>query len=82
MCDADDQYDKENHVKDSVGRVTELTARSGKSFEAAIQLALTRASKTVRNITAAWVKEQRVEVKAGKITGYQVNLLVTFVLDD
>lgn len=69
-------------MKETVGRVTELTARSTKSFEAAIQLALTRASKTIRNITAAWVKEQRVEVQGGKITAYQVNLLVTFVLDE
>ena len=69
-------------MKESVGRVTELSARSTKSFEAAIQLALTRANKTLRNITSAWVKEQRVEVQGGKITGYQVNLLVTFVLDD
>lgn len=69
-------------MKETVGRVTELSARSTKSFEAAIQHALTRASKTLRNITAAWVKEQRVEVQGGKITAYQVNLLVTFVLDE
>lgn len=66
----------------SVAKVTELTAKSGKSFEDAIQIALSRASKTIRNITSAWVKEQRVEVSQGKISAYQVNLLVTFVLDE
>ncbi len=69
-------------MNDSVGRVTELTARSSKSFEDAIQLALKRAGKTLRNVTGAWVKEQRVDVAGGKISAYQVNLLVTFVLDD
>jgi len=66
----------------SVAKVTELTAKSDKSFEDAIQVALKRASNTIRNITSAWVKEQRVEVEGGRISAYQVNLLVTFVLDE
>jgi flavin-binding protein dodecin len=66
----------------SVARVIEISAQSTKSFEDAIQTGLTRAEKTLRNVTSAWVKEQRLDVKKGKITGYQVNLLVTFVLED
>jgi flavin-binding protein dodecin len=66
----------------SVAKVSEISARSEKSFEDAIKLGLARASKTLRNITSAWIKEQRVEVKNGAITGYQVNMMVTFVLDD
>lgn len=66
----------------SVGRVTELTARSTKSFEDAVQFGISRANKTLRNVTSAWVKEQRCEVSEGKITNYQVNLLVTFILDE
>jgi flavin-binding protein dodecin len=66
----------------SVARVTEISSRSTKSFEDAIQVGISRASKTLRNVTSAWVKEQRLEVDGGKITGYQVNLLVTFVLDE
>jgi flavin-binding protein dodecin len=65
----------------SVARVIEISSQSSKSFEDAIQSGLTRAEKTLRNVTSAWVKEQRVDVKKGKISGYQVNLLVTFVLD-
>ena len=65
----------------SVARVIEISARSSKSFEDAIDAGLARAEKTLRNVTSAWVKEQRVDVKKGKVTGYQVNLLVTFVLD-
>jgi flavin-binding protein dodecin len=66
----------------SVAKVSEISARSEKSFEDAMKLGLARASKTLRNITSAWVKEQRVDVKNGAITGYQINMMVTFVLDD
>jgi len=66
----------------SVARVTEISARSDKSFEDALRVGVNRASSTLRNVTSAWVKEQRVDVKDGRIQGYQVNLLVTFVLDE
>jgi flavin-binding protein dodecin len=66
----------------SVAKVTEISARSSKGFEDAVQAGITRASKTLRNINSAWVKEQRVEVRDGKITSYQVNMMVTFTLDD
>jgi flavin-binding protein dodecin len=65
-----------------VAKVTEISAKSDKSFEDAIRTGLERAGKTLRNITSAWVKEQRVEVDKGRISSFQVNLLVTFVLDD
>ncbi|MGH9264354.1 MAG: dodecin family protein [Acidimicrobiales bacterium] len=66
----------------SVARVTEISARSSESFEDAIKVGVDRASQTLRNLTSAWVKEQRVEISDGAIVGYQVNLMVTFVLDD
>ena len=66
----------------SVAKVSEISARSGKSFEDAIMVGLARASKTLRNLNGAWIKEQRVEVKDGRIVGYQVNMMLTFVLDD
>ena len=66
----------------SVARVIEISAQSSKSFEDAIQGGLARAEKTLRNVTSAWVKEQRVDVRKGKVIGYQVNMLVTFVLED
>jgi flavin-binding protein dodecin len=65
----------------SVARVTEISARSEKSFEDAIRHGIERASKTLRNVTSAWVKEQRIDVAGGKIKEYQVNLLITFVLE-
>jgi len=66
----------------SVAKISEISATSAKSFEDAIQQGLTRASRTLRNIRGAWVKEQHVRVDGGKVTEYQVNMMVTFVLED
>jgi flavin-binding protein dodecin len=63
-------------------RVTEISATSTESFDDAIAEGIERATKTLRNVRSAWVKEQRVEVKDDRVSEYQVNLLVTFVLDD
>jgi len=66
----------------SIAKVTEITSTSTTSFEDALQKGLVRASKTLRQIRSAWIKEQQVRVENGKITEYQVNMMVTFVLDD
>ena len=66
----------------SVARVTEISSRSEKSFEEAINEGIERANKTLRNVKGGWIKEQAVDVEDGRIVGYRVNLLVTFVLDD
>jgi dodecin len=66
----------------SVAKVSEISSTSTKSFEDAIQQGLSRAAKTLRNIKSAWIKEQVVRVQDGRITEYQVNMMVTFVLDD
>jgi dodecin len=66
----------------TIGRVTEITAQSDTSFEDAINSAIARANETLRNVRSAWVKEQSVSIEDGRIAGYQVNLLVTFELDD
>ena len=66
----------------SVARVTEISATSKTSFEEAVQKGIARASKTLRGIQGAWVKEQHVMVDDGKVTGYRVNMMVTFLLDD
>ncbi len=66
----------------SVARVTEIIAGSSKSFEDAVKNGVKRASKTLKNVQGAWVKDQSVNVKDGKVTEYRVVLKVTFVLDD
>jgi flavin-binding protein dodecin len=66
----------------SVATVTEISATSEQGFEDAIQQAIARANKTLRNIEGAWVKDKNVMIQDGSITGYKVNLEVTFVLED
>ena len=66
----------------SVARVTTITSRSSKSFDDAITQGLARASTTLRNVSGAWVKEQKVDVTNGSVSSWQVTLEVTFVLDD
>lgn len=66
----------------SVAKVTEISATSPTSFDDAVKHGIERASKSLRNITGAWVKDQNVMVENGKVSAYKVNLAVTFVLED
>ncbi|MEQ8658517.1 MAG: dodecin family protein [Hyphomicrobiales bacterium] len=66
----------------SVARVTEIIASSTVSFEDAIQQGVARAAKTLKNVEAVWVKDQKATVRDGKIVEYRVGLKVTFVLED
>ncbi len=66
----------------SVARVTELSATSDQSFEDAINIGVNRATSTLRNVESAWVKDMNVMIDNGRITGYKVNIAVTFVLDE
>lgn len=66
----------------SVARVTEVIASSKKSFDDAIETGVERAAKTLKNVTGAWVQDQKVTVSDGKIDKYRVVLKVTFVLED
>ncbi len=66
----------------SVARVTEIIASSPKSFEDAFNVGLKRANKTLKGVQGAWIKDQKVSIKDGKIVDYRVNIKVTFVLSD
>jgi flavin-binding protein dodecin len=66
----------------SVARVIEISATSEKSFDDAVAVGVARATKTLRNVKSAWVKEMRVIIDNNQVSQYQVNLNVTFVLDD
>ena len=65
----------------AVARVTEISARSPRSFEDAVKTGINRANETLRHVTSVWVKEQQVNLDEGKVVDYQVNMLVTFVLE-
>lgn len=66
----------------SVARITEISARSDTSFEDAISVGISRATKSLRGVKGAWVKEQEVVIEDGKVAGYEVKLKVTFELED
>ena len=66
----------------SVAKVTEVISSSKKSFDDAVSRGIERADKTLKNIRGAWVENQTVKVKDGKIVEYRVNMRVTFVLED
>jgi dodecin len=66
----------------SVARVTELSATSQTGFEDAINQAVARATKTLRGVEGAWVKDMNVLIEDGSITGYKVNVEITFILEE
>ncbi len=66
----------------SVARVTEITATSTKSFDDALKQGIARATKTLHNVTGAWIQDQEVRVDNGSIVDFRVHLKVTFILDD
>ena len=66
----------------SVARVTEMSAISDQSFEDATNMAVNRATQTLRNVESAWVKDQNVLIENNSIQGYKVNVAITFVLEE
>ena len=65
----------------AVARVTEIIASSNKGFDDAVNAGVQKANKTLRNVTGAWIQDQKIVVNDGKITECRVNLKVTFVLE-
>jgi len=66
----------------SVAKVLEVISTSSKSFEDAVEKGISRTADSLSDVTGAWIKDQKVVVKNGKISEYRVNMKVTFVLKD
>jgi len=66
----------------SVARTTEITATSPKGFEDASRQGIERATRTLRNVRSAWIKEQEVVLEGDAVDHYKVTMKVTFILDD
>jgi len=66
----------------SVAKISEISSTSEVSFEDAIKQGIKRAAKTLKNVTGAWVQDQKVDVRNNKIVCYRVNMKVTFVLEE
>lgn len=73
---------KSSPAHNSIARVTEIISTSDKSFDDAVNAGVKRASKTLRDVRGAWIKEMKVDISNGKITNYRVDMLVTFVVDE
>ena len=82
MCYPVTTPEKKEEETMSVARVTEISATSTQSFDDAVKQGIERASKTLRGIQSAWVKEQTVKVENDKVAHFRVNMMVTFLLDD
>ena len=66
----------------AIARVTEITAASSKSFDDAMAKGIKRANKKLRKVQGAWIQEQKLLIKGGKISEYRVNMKISFVMDD
>jgi flavin-binding protein dodecin len=68
----------ENHVY----KLIELTGSSPKGIEEAVNNAVARAAKTVRNMRWFEVTETRGHLENGKVAHWQVTIKVGFTLED
>lgn len=66
----------------AIVKVIELVADSNESWEAATQVAVTEASKTITNIQNVFVKNFQAIVNENKIVKYRVNVKVSFIVQD
>jgi flavin-binding protein dodecin len=69
-------------MSEHVYKLIELTGSSPKGIEPAIEQAIARASKTVRNMRWFEVTGMRGHIENGKVAHYQVTLKVGFTLED
>ena len=69
-------------MDDHVYRVIEIAGSSQNGIEDAIQSAVGRASRTLRNLRWFEVKDMRGHIEGGKVQHYQVTLKVGFTIDD
>jgi dodecin len=74
-------HEEEEENPMSVARNTEISVESSKSFDDAIKEGIDRATKTLRNVRGAWIKEQALDIEGDRITRYKVTMIVTFVLE-
>jgi|UniRef100_UPI003783D79A flavin-binding protein dodecin len=69
-------------MKDHVYKLIELTGTSATSIEDAVNKALKRAHKTIKNLSWFQVVETRGSIDKGKVQHWQVTLKVGFIVED
>ena len=68
-------------MKDNVYKIIELTGTSTTSIEDAVETALKRAHKTLKNLCWFQVVETRGDIDKGKVHHWQVTIKVGFSLE-
>ena len=69
-------------MSEHVYKLIELTGSSKKGLQPAIENAIKKASKTLRNLSWFQIIDTRGHVEAGKIAYWQVTLKVGFTLEE
>jgi hypothetical protein len=69
-------------MKDPVYKLIELTGTSGISIEDAVDKAIKRAHKTIKNLRWFQVIETRGNIEKGKVHHWQVTIKVGFVVEE
>jgi flavin-binding protein dodecin len=75
------QADEEAPMPDHVYKIVDIVGSSETSIEEAIGNAVTRASKTLRNLRWFEVMQTRGEIKDGKVHFFQVQIRVGFTME-
>jgi hypothetical protein len=73
---------KKDREEDHIYRVIELVGSSSKSIEDAINAAVSRAHKTLRNLRWFEIVRTSGHIDQGKVQYYQVTLKVGFTMED
>ncbi|MDQ7916115.1 dodecin family protein [Mesonia sp. MT50] len=63
----------------SVVKIIEVIASSNKSFDDAVNNAVSEAAKSVKNIKSVYVKEMKAQVEDNKIKSYRVTAKISFI---
>jgi len=69
-------------MAESVYKIIELVGTSSDSWEAAAKAAVTKASKTLRDLRVAEVSELDVTIENGKVTAYRAKVKLSFKYED
>ena len=69
-------------MQDHVYKILELVGSSEKSIEDAVQNAITRAAKTIREMKWFEIVQTRGHIENGTVGHYQVTLRVGFTLEE
>jgi flavin-binding protein dodecin len=69
-------------MKDHVYKLIELTGTSTVSLQEAVEKAIERANKTIKNLSWFQVMETRGSIDQGKVNHWQVTIKVGFAVED